>query len=204
MARKRLSDLLRDEAQKPAPATERPSKAAAKPAARRPARSTKATPTEEPPAPVEASVVETPPSNPELEAAIAQLQSLLSQAQQREQSLQQQISGLETELHHQQQQVQQLQEHLTKANRLQPELEQAKKAALQLAEANQKLTQELESLRHQNGNGKVHKAEVVEPAPAALTPQPSAPTRRAVTLIHPVFPNGQPARMTEQDLGWFD
>lgn len=103
----------------------------------------------------------------QLEATIADLRAALKEAQHNEEtfvslkealdeshrkegSLQQQISDLHSELQQQQKTLDKLKKELERVDQLKTELEQAKKAALQLAEVNEKLTQEVDILKEEN------------------------------------------------------
>jgi DNA repair ATPase RecN len=103
----------------------------------------------------------------DLEATITELKTALKEAQHQEErfidvknaleeaykkegSLEQQITDLQSDLQHQKRLVHKLEKELEKLEPLKKEFEQAKKAALQLAEANDKLTQEINSLKKGN------------------------------------------------------
>ncbi len=194
MARKRssLSDLLRQEAQK-SPEAE--------------VEVTPEAPVDQP-APAEAAAPATPAPNPiaELEATIAQLQQALTEAQKREQTLQKTIGELEAELASQQQQLQTVQENLAKANRLHPELEEAKRAALQLAEANQRLTREIADLRKPtNGHAPAPISAPPSPPPAVALASDASAQRYAVTLLRPIQANEKlPSYLSDRDISWVD
>src|SRR4028118_1386867 len=100
----------------------------------------------------------------ELEATITELQGALKEAQHKEETfaelkadleeayrkegaLQQQINDLQSELQHQKKSVHKLEKELEKIEHLKADFEQAKKAAVQLADANEKLIQEVKTLK---------------------------------------------------------
>ena len=103
----------------------------------------------------------------DLEATITELKTALKEAQHQEErfidvknaleeaykkegALEQQITDLQSDLQHQKRLVHKLEKEVEKLEPLRKEFEQAKKAALQLAEANDKLTQEINSLKKGN------------------------------------------------------
>lgn len=81
------------------------------------------------------------------ESPFAELKDDLEEAYRKEGALQQQISDLQSDLQHYKKSVHKLEKELEKTESLKTELEQAKKAALQLAQANEKLTQEINTLK---------------------------------------------------------
>ena len=100
----------------------------------------------------------------ELEATITELQAALKEAQHKEETfaelkadleeayrkegaLQQQINDLQSELQHQKKSVHKLEKELEKIEHLKADLQQAKKAAVQLADANEKLIEEVNTLK---------------------------------------------------------
>ena len=94
---------------------------------------------------------QSPPNQPspieiELKATITELRSTIEKAQKREDSFVQQISDLKAELSEQKKLAKKLQKELEQTN-LKSELEQAKKTALELADANSKLIQEMKALQ---------------------------------------------------------
>ncbi len=125
------------------------------------------------------------PTKADLEAQIIELTAALEEAQQKhheepftelkddleeafrkEGVLQQQISDLQSDLQHYKKSVHKLEKELEKVDNLKTDLEQAKKAAFQLAEANEKLLQEINSLK--KGGSEIQKGpghEVIYHAP---------------------------------------
>ena len=138
MTKKRLVDLLQEEAQKsPDPeeaASDQPDPTLAE---TEPVDET----TDEP------SKVNTParakhiPTKADLETTVSELSEALEAAQKKESSLQQQIAGLQSDLQEQKILLQKLLAELEPTNQIKAELEQAKKVILQLLEANSKTTQ---------------------------------------------------------------
>jgi chromosome segregation ATPase len=118
--------------------------------------STKSTPTK---ADLEATVAELKAALEEAqhkETALAELKDSLEESHRKEKALQQQISELQSDLHDQNKSLQKLQKELEKIADLKTEFEQAKKAASQLAKANEALTQEINALKKEKEGLKVH------------------------------------------------
>jgi uncharacterized coiled-coil DUF342 family protein len=88
--------------------------------------------------------------NSEKAEALADLKDSLEESQIKESYLQQQIVDLQSELQHQKEFLHKMQKDLENSEKLKTELEQAKKAAIQLAAANEKLTQEVDTLKKEN------------------------------------------------------
>ena len=190
MAKKRLTDLLREEVEKSPDvnsATEQknnddenidqkaetveksPMNTPAKPNARRSAATkstaTKSTATK---AELEATVAELKAALEEAqkkETTFADLKESLEESHRKEKALQQQITELQAELHNQNDSLKKLQKNLEKIADLKTEFEQAKKAAVQLAEANEKLTQEINALKKENESLTVEEHRMQEPMP---------------------------------------
>jgi chromosome segregation ATPase len=190
MAKKRLTDLLREEVEKSPDinsATERktnddedieqnaevveqsPMNTPAKPNARRSAATkstaTKSTATK---AELEATVAELKAALEEAqrkETSFADLKESLEESHRKEKALQKQITELQAELHNQNESLQKLQKNLEKIADLKTEFEQAKKAAVQLAAANEKLTQEINALKKEKEGLKVQEHSIQEPMP---------------------------------------
>lgn len=80
----------------------------------------------------------------------AELKDSLEEYQIKEGYLKQQIVDLQADLQHQKEALHKMQKDLEKSENLKIELEQAKKAAIQLAKANEKLTQEVNTLKKEN------------------------------------------------------
>lgn len=89
------------------------------------------------------------------EAAFADLKNALEESHKKESELQHQITELQSDLYNQNKSLQKLQKELEKITEIKAELEQAKKAASQLAKANEKLNSEIEALKKENEDVKV-------------------------------------------------
>jgi len=179
MARRRLTDLLREEAQKPEDADE----AAAQPA----------------------SDSDTAPSEAlkEAEKTIAQLKANLGKSQQREAALESQVADLQEQVEDQQKLVKSLRADLKRTDTLKQDLEEARKDALQLAEANTKLAQELADLKKPAEKP----AEKPPEKPAAIVPasaQTAIRRHQVYSIARPVFPNEPPVQPGTLDTGWMD
>ncbi|MDX2243067.1 MAG: hypothetical protein NW224_20495 [Leptolyngbyaceae cyanobacterium bins.302] len=204
MARKRLSDLLREEVQKPAEATSTEVPVTA--------------PTKEA---VEAAETAIAANNhaAELEAAKQRETELNQQIT----HLNQQLTDLKTELKTQTASTKKLQTSLEKAEQrsqqLESELTEAKQTALQLADSNAELKHQIEAIKQ----SPMARSTIAKPAaPVAKSPPAAKPNpadkpatkplsqqevlrRQADSLAHPIFPIGKtPGQFTDQDLGWFD
>jgi chromosome segregation ATPase len=186
MARKRLSDLLREEVQKPA--------------------DTPSTPDETAPAAQSQSEASVAPSTHEAE---------LAAALQREADLQTQVASLKADLKNQTAAAKKLQTNLEKAEKraqqLATELAEVKQTALQLAESNSRLQAEVATLQRSQPTKSPVAAPPTPPtakpelAAKPLTQQEVLRRRQADSLAHPMFPAGKaPGQFTEQDLGWVD
>ncbi len=210
MARKRLSDLLREEVKKP---TEGAAATVPDPTAGVANGVQKTAPTEQ--TDVEQRSAESGKPAEDLAAELAV-------AQQREQELQQQLADLQAQLKQQAASEKKLQASLDKTEKhnqqLAAELAEAKQTILQLAENNAQLKQELETLQSTPKAAPSTKP----PAIAKSEPKPSLPAtrdqsaqpltqqeilrrRQADSLAHPVFPIGKsPGQVSDQEIGWFD
>ncbi len=93
------------------------------------------------------------------EETFAELKADLEEAYRKEGALQQQINDLQSELQHQKKSVHKLEKELEKIEHLKADLEQAKKAAVQLANANEKLIQEVNSLKQGGETSSLKKAD---------------------------------------------
>ncbi|KAM3091655.1 hypothetical protein ACKFKG_24900 [Phormidesmis sp. 146-35] len=170
----------------------------------------------------EAAPVPSEPAHSELESKleskVTDLKNSLEASHQKEQSLQQKIDELQSQLDEQKSLAKSLQTSLEKASKIQAELEQAQKAALQLAESNQKLIDENKALKAAHAEAESSKKAsqlTLQPPEAKKASQLSVPAemsehdrflrQQAANLAHPVFPNDPaPSRLSEQDIGWFD
>lgn len=87
------------------------------------------------------------------EKVLTELQESLAESNKKEASLQKQITDLQKDLQQQKQSVSILQKEVEKVEKiehLKTELDQAKQAAIQLAQANEKLTKEIDVLKKEN------------------------------------------------------
>lgn len=134
MTRKQLTDLLREEVQKPAEAELERSQDA-----------------QDETQPVTASTrsKRTSPTKAELESTIAELKAALAAAQAGT-DWQQQLNNLQAELQEQKQLVDRLKADLEKADQIQAELEQAKSVIRSLSEVNEQLTHNIDALKKQD------------------------------------------------------
>jgi chromosome segregation ATPase len=99
------------------------------------------------------------------EATFADLKDSLEESHSKETALQQQITELQSELDHQNKSLHKLQKELEKLADLKTEAEQAKKAASHLAKANEKLSQEVDALKKENEDLKAHVPNQLEHRP---------------------------------------
>lgn len=83
------------------------------------------------------------------EEIFTDLKKALEESHENEGSLQQQINELQSELQQQKQFVEKLQNAQKQLEQIKTEFEKAKKAAVQLAEVNEKLAQEMDTLKKQ-------------------------------------------------------
>lgn len=103
------------------------------------------------------------------EETFADLKAALEESYRKEGALQQQISDLQSDLQHQKKSVHKLEKEVEKVDRLQTELEQAKQAAFQLAEANEKLIQELNTLKKPKKDLKENENKIIaQPSESSL------------------------------------
>ena len=198
MNKKRLSDLLRDEAQKsPDESIEEVVNNLEVDITLPETESLDETLDEHSPVNTTSRTKRTNPTKAELETTLTELQEALQAAQMREESLGQQVVDLQLELQEQKLLVKTLQPILEQTNQLKTELEQAKKVILQLSEINSKSTQsaitpkkELGDFRAQNLNLKKLPHHSIQP-PQSLEPNP------------PDSP-GSNSKLSNKDIGWFD
>ncbi|HBB32205.1 MAG TPA: hypothetical protein DDZ80_27640 [Cyanobacteria bacterium UBA8803] len=178
MAKKRLTDLLREEvAKSPEPLDEDMQETTTEPQVQQNAEAVEeltmniqakpstrsSTPTK---AELEATVTELKAALAEAqnkETTLAELKEAWAEANKREASLQEQITDLQADLQQQKQSVEQLQKELQEIDQLKTELDKAKKAAVQLAQANEKLTQEISTLKKENEALKANEPQPREP-----------------------------------------
>lgn len=96
---------------------------------------------------------------------IAELRSQLKKSQQNEQKLEKELAELRSEIESQKKLLKQQEQKLEKTNQIKKELDEAKKTSLQLANANSAIEEEVKQLRKQ--------LEDLQPKPAALSTQPA-------------------------------
>ncbi len=229
MARKRLSDLLREEAQKP-PEVETEAVSLVdeaedgQEAIAPPAKTSRSKPAAQTAAQTAAAkaVVVTP------DPLILELKTALEEAKDRESDYQQEILDLKAEVKAQTAIAQKLQTSLEKTEhqrqQLEEELAEAKQTALQLAATNSQLKQEQADRKQEQAQKQAQlaesKAAESKAAESKSASQKLAPTkppassgtisqqeilrRQRQSLVHPVFPGKQPGHISEQDIGWVD
>lgn len=191
MTKKSLTDLLREEAQKsPAPEAEAIEEAASEPLEPNPTQSetepiyeTTNEPSQGNTAAPRAKRI---PTKAELETTVSELSEALQAAHRKENSLQQQIANLQSDLQEQKILLQKLQADLEPTNQIKAELEQARKVILQLLESSSKTTQETNTTKKENKDTSSQKLGLKK------LPQHS---------IQPDSPSGE---TFERNVGWFD
>ncbi|MBV8886213.1 MAG: hypothetical protein JO235_19775 [Chroococcidiopsidaceae cyanobacterium CP_BM_RX_35] len=178
MARRRLGDLLKQEADKPRdsePEAVRQEEQEAKPS------DLEVTLPDQPPAPdattVSVSEQRLIATTTELEKTVTELKAALQAAQKQETSYQQRIASLQSDLKKQKTSLDRLQAELRQAEQIKAELKQVKTELLQLSEANSKLPQASHALKK------------------------SAENKSKYNLIHPNF---EPTKFSNADIGWVD
>ena len=127
-------------------------------------------------------------------ATVAELRAALEKAHKREYELQENVYQLKSELYEQKSLVQKLDQALDQANmKIKNELEQAKKTALELAEANGKLIEEIQGLKKQDKQEKP----TPQPTPQAIVPKkPISIPKKSIPIIEklPQEKPGEPAK----------
>ncbi len=186
--KKRLADLLREEAQQPPDPVEAIQEAAPEPLEPAPTLS-ETQPSHDPdqPSPLNAATpAKRIPTKAELETTVSELREALNESHGKENSLRQQIADLKSDLQEQKILLQKLLAELEPANQIKAELEQAKKVILQLLEDSSKTTQEVNTAKKEKENSKSQKL--------ALKKSPH-------TSIEPSSPSDE---VFERNVGWFD
>jgi predicted RNase H-like nuclease (RuvC/YqgF family) len=215
MARKRLSDLLREEANKPEESeTDIPTAADA--GRRTNSRSVKQEGAAAPASASKTAAAKRSASTAQKAQAESEaLKAVQERAQQQEAAFQQQIADLQAELDQQIALTRSLKADLEKIEPLKAELEQAKKVALQIAEENTRLNQALKAAQEQKVPAASQKVSATsQPATSQKVPTASSTglaTRESIqrqqarSLAHPIFPTDPlPGQISDQDLGWVD
>lgn len=195
MAKKRLSDLLHEEAEKfPNSETEVVVEAQVEEVLEEEADTEEAAETEEHD---ETRPKRTAPTKAELQAIVTELTTSLALAHQTVESQQQQIAELQSELDIQRASVADLHSELEsqrtsvtdlqkKLDRAQPkknEFEEAKKAALQLADANSKLIEEIEALKKDKEPVLIEEIEVVKKDKEPVKQKEKEPAKQKETAL---------------------
>lgn len=182
MARRKLSDLLRETAQPNPPsgdpaATEVSTPSASEASDRQPSTSI--------PDPDLAETIG------DLQATIADLQAQLQNSHDSEAGLRAEITTLKAALRDQVEQVQQLNSQLHQIQRDQAELAEAKQLILNLSASNLQLSQQLEAAKNQ-------------PAPAAALRSSSVYRELRQILHHPVMATLPSTALSDAEIGWVD
>lgn len=223
MTKKRLSDLLREEVEKPSEAELEQTQQVVQAQPEAPNNATDAETLKElsmttsENTPEKATTRKSHPTKADLESTITEMEAALQEGEEREVALKQQVADLQAELKKQKDFVQKLQEYLEQATQLKTELEQARKAATQLEEANKKLTQEVKSL--QKGAIAPVKPASIQPASQPTSGQLSTEKRvihrdtRSLNVQrtglrdlppHSIHKERLPGKVSDKDIGWFD
>lgn len=128
------------------------------------------------------------------ESTVAELRASLEKAHKREYELQENVYQLKSELYEQKTLVQKLEQALDQANlKIKNELDQAKKTALELAEANGKLIEEIQGLKKQDKQEKP----TTQPTPQAIVPKKAITIpKKSIPIIEKLPPEkpGEPAK----------
>lgn len=208
-SRKRLSDLLREEAKRSPDANAAAEEQSAQTSAsstKGGTRSKSAKPSDtEADAPadtaaetgdVSEAIAATPsPAQVELESALEELRSQLQSAKAQEGVLQRQIESLQADLSEQQALMQKLKADLEHSSQLKNELEEARNVILRLSELNTKL------------EGQV-RAATAPPPPTPKSEVRHIPEHTQIELRramqHPVLPVPPSTMLTNDDIGWVD
>jgi len=211
MVKKRLSDLLREEAQKPAeegdappasprrqrsPASQSPSASSSVPAVGEAVDAVSPSPEESPGA---ATAADPTPTEAALQAAIAPLEETIADleeslrvAKRTEDALRQEVTHLEVELADQRTVIQTLTTELDQVKPIKRELEQAKQLILQLSEGNLKLTAEMDQLKQAQSER------------ATQVPVKKSMMELRNILRHPVQVQIPSTTLSNADIGWVD
>ncbi|MFE4105860.1 hypothetical protein [Almyronema epifaneia] len=211
MTKKRLSDLLREEVDKPEETAAAQSAEAA----------TSSAESQPPPAqPASQAAGETQatsrssrsrgPTKADLEKRVSELETALAEARDRETDITQRTEGLKSDLSKQQTLIFQLKEKLEKSEAA------AKETTQQLDETTQALSEAKKTILHLTEAAKAPPTQV-KTSPAAPELQPAAaPTpakqrqplalssRPPAALPRYVAPSAQPKMLTDDEIGWVD
>lgn len=195
MTKKRLVDLLQEEAQKspsPSPETEAIQEAAPDQPLEPDTTLSETEPLDETTAPPSVDTAtalhakRTGLTKAELETTVIELREAVQAAYGKENSLQQQIANLQSDLQEQKILVQKLQATLEQTNQIKAELEQARTVILQLSEANSKTTQKADTPKKENKGTSSQRLGLKK------LPQ------------HSIQPDSTSGETFERNVGWFD
>jgi len=201
--KKRLSDLLRDEAQKPPSEAEAIQEAAPDQPLEPDTTLSETEPTTsyettDEPSPLDTAAPRAKriPTKAELETTVSELREALKDSHGKENSLQQQIADLQSDLQEQKILLQKLLAELEQTSQIKAELEQAKKVILQLVDDSSKTTQEANtrSKTTQEANTPKKENKDLRSQKLALKKLPQ----------HSIQPNSPSGEIFERNVGWFD
>ena len=204
MTKKSLADLLREEAHKsPDSEAEAVQEAALEPLEPAPTLSeteptTTSYETTDEPSPLDTAAPRAKriPTKAELEITVSELREALKDSHGKENSLQQQIADLQSDLQEQKILLQKLLGELEQTSQIKAELEQAKKVILQLVADSSKTTQEANTRSKATQEPNTPKKENKD-----LRPQKLALKKLPQHSIQPDSPSGE---IFERNVGWFD
>lgn len=166
MARKRLADLVRQEAQKASDSEVTTAENESSKGTETATSSTESPSSEKEPASEQPS-----PQQVELEETITKLKKALEKVRDNERVLQERNLELQAQLDDRNQFIHQLKDEIQKSD-LKGKLEKAQEAALQLSEANTRLIEEIKTLKEENETLKVGKQPKKEFPKAPLVHRP--------------------------------
>ncbi len=204
MTKKSLADLLREEAHKsPDSEAEAVQEAALEPLEPAPTLSeteptTTSYETTGEPSPLDTAAPRAKriPTKAELEITVSELREALKDSHGKENSLQQQIADLQSDLQEQKILLQKLLAELEQTSQIKAELDQAKKVILQLVADSSKTTQEANTRSKATQEPNTPKKENT-----GLRPQKLALKKLPQHSIQPDSPSGE---IFERNVGWFD
>lgn len=204
MTKKSLADLLREEAHKsPDSEAEAVQEAALEPLEPAPTLSeteptTTSYETTDDPSPLDTAAPRAKrlPTKAELEITVSELREALKDSHGKENSLQQQIADLQSDLQEQKILLQKLLGELEQTSQIKAELEQAKKVILQLVADSSKTTQEANTRSKATQEPNTPKKENKD-----LRPQKLALKKLPQHSVQPDSPSGE---IFERNVGWFD
>ena len=184
--KKRLSDLLREEAQNSLSEAEAIQEAALEPLEPPTLSKTEPLHAPEQPSPLNtASPAKRVPTKAELETTVSELREALNESHGKENSLRQQIADLKSDLQEQKILLQKLLAELEPTNQIKAELEQAKKVILQLLADSSKNTPEVNTQRKEKEDSRSKNSALKKLPHTSIQPTSSG-------------------EVFEQNVGWFD